>query len=122
MIKLAIELMGWLKINWLPMVIFATFVTYSLLINNSAYDRGYNTADIKWKMDIQAAKDEAIEKANEKSKELETALAGMRDKNRKLNRDLANEIKINRAAYDNCIVSPSVVQLWNTSTKTGDSK
>ena len=122
MIKLAIELMGWLKINWLPMVIFATFVTYSLLINNSAYDRGYNTADIKWKMDIQAAKDEAIEKANEKSKELETALAGMRDKNRKLNRDLANEIKINRAAYDNCVVSPNIVQLFNTSTKTGDTK
>jgi len=64
----------------------------------------------------------AIEKANEKSKELEVALAGMREKNRKLNRNLANEIKVNRAAYDNCVVSPNIVQLFNTSAKSSDTK
>ena len=122
MIVLIIKL---LKTYWKPLVGFAiaAFIWgHGNSVGKSAIRSQWNAEKLQMAMDIQAEKDRLQDEANKKSSELETALAGMRDKNRKLNRDLANEIKINRAAYDNCIVSPSVVQLWNTSTKAGDTK
>ncbi len=123
MIVLIIKL---LKTYWKPLVGFAiaAFIWgHGNSVGKSAIRSQWNAEKLQMAMDIQAEKDRLQDEANKKSSELETALAGMREKNRKLNRDLANEIKINSAAYDNCIVSPSIVHLYNDSiAKAGDTK
>lgn len=129
MIKLAIELMGWMKTNWLPIVIFATFITYSLLINNSAYDRGYANLKTEWNaeklqmaMDIQAEKNRLADEFNKKSSEFEVRLANERIKNQKLNARVKDAIKKNDA-YAKCLVDDAGLHAYNDSiAKAGDTR
>ncbi len=100
-----------LKEYWLPILLFVSVIW----LNNTAYDRGYNTADVEWKIKTQEAKDEAIEKGNQKSKELEAIISELETANKKLNRSLKNEIRKNNAAYA-CSIPNDGVQFFNQST------
>lgn len=60
MIKLALNIMGWIKTNWLPVAIVVGLAIYTLIINNSAYNRGYADLRLEWDKSIADAKEKII--------------------------------------------------------------
>lgn len=111
--------------NWKIIAILAFIFGWSLF----CYQMGRSAVIAEWEADkaaqilaIQAEKDRLQDEANKKSKELEDKLSELKQKNQRLNRKLANEIKANQAAYSACALTPASVQLWNTSAEGSSAK
>jgi len=120
-----ITALNWLRLNWKLVAVIVFIFSWSAV----CYNAGRRAVIAEWEAEkaeqilaIQAEKDRLQDEANQKSKELEKSLADMRVRNQQLNKELAHEIRINQAAYANCVLAPASVQLWNTSAKGGSAE